>query len=199
MFFSINYRICIRTDLNSCCFTDRVWKTRTAWLRGRGGKFTGRLEGCAGVHLEFGFSQSFQGEPVVREVRASARVYTSQGGWKRIEGAEGVSVGNFVLVLARNFGPPSYVSPCPPSVPSRVFVPLNKLVRFNDSYFFLVTRLPSFAPTRRLRKVVVNLVPSTFSTPLSFSLSISAAGDHRDSGLTTVGSPASIFFRWWNR
>lgn len=78
--------------------------------------------------------------------------------------AEGASVGNFVLVLARNFGPPSYVPPAPPfnprspprlvpGFPSCITVPLNKLVRFNDSYFFLVTRLPSFAPTCRLRRL----------------------------------------------
>lgn len=143
---------------------------------------------CANVHLEFGFRQSFQGELVVR---ASAGVYTSQG-WRGDSErgsratAEGVSVGNFVLVLARNFGPPSYD---PPSCPLASPVPLNKLVRFNDSYFFLVTRLPSFAPTRRLRKVAVNLVPS-FAPALS--LSISATRDHRDSGLTTVRlSPSS--------
>lgn len=77
----------------------------------------------------------------------------------------------------------------PSSCPLASPVPLNKLVRFNDSYFFLVTRLPSFAPTRRLRKVAVNLVPS-FAP--SLSLSISATRDHRDSGLTTVRlSPSS--------
>jgi hypothetical protein len=89
------------------------WTMKTARLRGRDGKFAGGHEGCAGMHLEFGFRQSFQGELVVREVRASARVYTSQGGERGSKAmAEGAfSVGNFVLVLARNFGPPSCVSP----------------------------------------------------------------------------------------
>jgi len=61
--------------------------------------------------------------------------------------------------------------PTIPLIPPRALlvspVPLNKLVRFNDSYFFLVTRLPSFAPTRRLRKVAVNLVPSVRLFPLT--------------------------------
>lgn len=86
---------------------------------------------------------------------------------------------NFVLVLAKNFGSPSLPPPfpSPPRQPGRVPrqplrrppsaplccprgertlprpVPLNKLVRSNDSYFFLVTRLPSFAPTRRLGRL----------------------------------------------
>lgn len=82
------------------------------------------------MHLEFGFRQSFQGELVAREVRASARVYTSQEGERgsRVMVAEGASVGNFVLVLARNFGPPSYVpllpSLCPLSPAPRSQVPL---------------------------------------------------------------------------
>lgn len=57
--------------------------------------------------------------------------------------------------------------------PSQRLVPLNKLVRFNDSYFFLVTRLPSFAPNAPLEKVAVNLVGSPRSLSLSFSPSLS--------------------------
>lgn len=62
-----------------------------------------------------------------------------------------------------------------PLSPPRL-VPLNKLVRFNDSYFFLVTRLPSFAPNAPLEKVAVNLVGSPRflrSLSLSFSPSLS--------------------------
>lgn len=138
----------------------------------------GRLEECAGVYLEFGFSQSFQGEPVVREVRASARVYTSQGGLNEGSserrgdgrgGGEGSLSGTLFLFLRGTSAHLPMFPLVPLTCPLRVFVPLNKLVRFNDSYFFLVTRLPSFAPTRRLRKVAVNLVPSMFPTPLSLS------------------------------
>lgn len=177
--------------LNSRCFAGTLVHERRRDLAVAAANSQVGSRWCANVHLEFGFRQSFQGELVVR---ASAGVYTSQGwggGGERGSGAtaEGVSVGNFVLVLARNFGPPSCDPPHTSRAPLASPVPLNKLVRFNDSYFFLVTRLPSFAPTRRLRKVAVNLVPS-FAP--SLSLSISATRDHRDSGLTTVRlSPSS--------
>lgn len=138
------------------------------WFSSKFPRWTGCARICGGIHL----------------------TGVKRGRWKRIEGDGGGGLGwELCSCSCEELRPTFLRSPSYPLCPLASLVPLNKLVRFNDSYFFLVTRLPSFAPTRRLRKVAVNLVPS-FAP--SLSLSISATRDQRDSGLTTVRlSPSS--------
>ena len=143
------------------------------------------------MHLEFDFRQSFQGELVAE---ASARICKStyiheKPGWGATRGMVGGHPGEEQKRRARGcFGLELCSCSCEElrltfsslslsltlslSLPQRL-VPLNKLVRFNDSYFFLVTRLPSFAPNAPLEKVAVNLVGSPRSLSLSFSPSLS--------------------------
>lgn len=194
MLSSINYSVCTRTDPNSRCFTDAS------------GKRERRDFAAAAANLQVGSRgvRACTWNLVLVKVSkvnrlcakyAHLRGYTPhKGGERGSRERRGSLSGTLFLFLQGTSAHLPMFPLVPLPCPLRVFVPLNKLVRFNDSYFFLVTRLPSFAPTRRLRKVVVNLVPSTLS--LSLSLSISAAGDHRDSGLTTVGLSASSFRRW---
>lgn len=91
-----------------------------------------------------------------RQVRASARVYvyvmggTTREDQKRRE-RSALAWRTLFLFLRRTL---AHLPPLPPLLSRRSrLVPLNKLVRSNDSYFFLVTRLPSFAPTRRLGRL----------------------------------------------
>lgn len=147
------------------------------------------------MHLEFDFRQSFQGELVAE---ASARICKStyiheNPDWGATRGTEdgrgpqernrsegrGVLWSRTLFLFLRRTSTHLLLSlshslsrPLPPPR----LVPLNKLVRFNDSYFFLVTRLPSFAPNAPLEKVAVNLVGSPRflrSLSLSFSPSLS--------------------------
>ena len=131
------------------------------------------------MHLEFDFRQSFQGELVaLASARICKTIHTRRGvtrGTRRSRGPQerNRSGGREVLwsgtlfLFLRRTSTHLLISPslslslslvlfrrwppcCTPSAPPPLrLVPLNKLVRFNDSYFFLVTRLPSFAPTRR--------------------------------------------------
>lgn len=131
-----------------------------------------------------------------RRVRASARVHTytktptggPRGGPRMVgghrRGTEAKGEGCFGLELCScsceelrlTFSSLSLSHSLSRPLPPPRLVPLNKLVRFNDSYFFLVTRLPSFAPNAPLEKVAVNLVGSPRflrSLSLSFSPSLS--------------------------